>query len=418
MSGKSQSDLDAVIAAGRGAMPSFSNLSQDDQQVVADYVRSFSMSFAKTTLPAGQASIAGILVNGTSGGQTPGNQPLTLFALPSDGSSILFTRTVTSDAAGQFTFDKLDASPTTMYAIQTRYQKAFYTSDPLTFAHGGLTLTVPITVYETTSDVSGVSIEQMHLFFDFAPGMTTVGQLFIVTNLGDRAYIAADGTSVHLPLPPGATNIRFQDGDLGGRYQPVTGGFADTEAVAPGTGSTQILVSYDLPYDGKKLDMNLTMPYRVKNVNVLVPEGGIQLTSGQLSSAGVRQTQGGNMLNYVGGNLEAGQNLAVQLSGTANVTSTGATSASSSSVSPVLIVSAALLLVAAGVVAFVWLRQQRAASELAEEEGEVEDVEGRQEELLDSIAALDDDFEAGRMSEADYRSQRAALKAELTELMK
>jgi hypothetical protein len=376
------------------------------------------MSFAKTTLPAGQASIVGTLVNGTSGAQAPGSQPLTLYALPADGSSILFTRTVTSDASGQFTFDKLDASPTTMYAIQTRYQKAYYTSDPLTFAHGGLTLTVPITVYETTSDASGVRIEQMHLFFDFAPGQTTVGQLYIVTNSGDRAFIAADATSVRFPLPPGASNVRFQDGELGGRYQAVTGGFADTEAVAPGTGSAQILVSYDLPYDGKKLDVNLKMPYPVKNVNVLVPEGGIKLTSAQLNSAGVRQTQGGNMLNYVGGSLEAGQILAVQLSGTADGTLAGTTSASGASVSPVLVVSAALLLVAAGIVAFVWLRQQRVASELAEEEVEVEDVEARQDELLDSIAALDDDFGAGRVGEADYRSQRAALKAELTELMK
>jgi len=37
---------------------------------------------------------------------------------------------------------------------------------------------------------------------------------------------------------------------------------------------------------------------------------------------------------------------------------------------------------------------------------------------LAAIAELDDDFEAGRVAEADYRQQRAELKTELVELMK
>ena len=255
MSAQSQADLDAVIANGRGAMPGFADLSQADRFAAADYVRSLSMALGKASLPTGQSSIVGTLANGTAGASIPAHQPLTLYALTQDGSSILFTRTVTSDVGGQFAFDQLDPSPTTMYAIQTQYLKAYYTSEPLTFAHGGVTLTVPITVYETTTDAATVRVEQMHMFFDFASGSTTVGQLFIVSNSGDRAYIGTDGTSLHLPLPPGATNVRFQDGELGGRYQSVSDGFADTEAIAPGVGTVQILVSYDLPYDGKKLDV-------------------------------------------------------------------------------------------------------------------------------------------------------------------
>jgi len=414
MATKSQADLDAVIVNGRGAMPGFA-LGQDDRLAVADYVRSLSMSLNKVVLPTGQAAIAGSIVNGTAGAKTPGNLPVTLYALSPDGSSLMFTRTATADASGQFTFDQLDASGSILYGIQTEYLKAMYTSDPLTFAHGGLTVTAPITVYETSADASGVRVDQMHMFFDFQPGMTTVGQLFIVSNSGDHAYIAADGTSVHLPLPAGATNVQFQDGELGGRYQSVTGGFADTDAVAPGVGTAQILVSYDLPYDGKKLDINLPIAYPVKSLNVLVPEGGVQLASPQLTSAGSRPVQGGNMLNFVGGNLAAGASLALQLSGAPAVAAGSALPSGITSVSPVLIVAAALLLVAVAIVAFVWLRQQRAASEMAEEE--YEDVEARQDELLDTIATLDGDFEAGRVQEKEYRQQRAALKAELKELM-
>jgi membrane protein implicated in regulation of membrane protease activity len=148
----------------------------------------------------------------------------------------------------------------------------------------------------------------------------------------------------------------------------------------------------------------------------LVPEGSVNLTSAQLTSAGSRQTQSGNMVNFVGGNLAAGSSLAMQLGGAVNLAAPGGAPASASTTtSPVLIVAAALLLVAVAIVAFVWLRQQRAAAEVVQEEDE--DVEARQDELLNEIATLDDDFEAGRIQEKDYREQRAVLKAELKELM-
>jgi mono/diheme cytochrome c family protein len=419
MAAKSQADFDGVIANGRGAMPGLGTYRQDDKLAVADYVRSLSMALNKVVLPTGQAAIVGSIVNGTAGAKTPGNLPLTLYALSPDGSTLMYTRTAQTDANGQFTFDKLETSASIMYGIQTFYLKASYVSDPLTFVHGGLTLTVPITVYETTTDVSGVRVDQMHLFFEFLePGRTSVGQLFIVSNSADRAYMGADGTSVHLPLPPGATNVQFQDGELGGRYQQVKEGFADTDAVAPGTGTTQILVSYDLPYDGKKLDINLPVVYAVKSINVLVPEGGIKLTSAQLTLAGSRAVQGGNMVNFVGGDLDAGSTLAMQLSGAATVAVPGAVSTSAgTAISPVLIVAVALLLVSVAIVAFVWLRQQRAAAEGVEEEIEDADAEAQQDGLLSEIAALDDDFDAGRIQEKVYREQRAALKAELKELM-
>jgi hypothetical protein len=361
-----------------------------------------------------EAAITGSFVNGTPGGKAPGNLPVTLYALSPDGSSLMFTRTVTSDAQGQFVFDKLDATPPILYGLQAEYLRAIYTSEALSFAQGGLTLTVPITVYETTADAGSISIERMHMFFDFAsPGSTTIGVLYILSNTGDRAYIGSDGLAARFQLPAGATGLSFMDGELGGRFKSLGNGFADTEAVAPGTGTTQILVSYDLPYDAKKLDLQVPVAYPVKSINVLVPEGGARLTSPQLTESGVRPTQGGNMVNFVGGNLAAGASLVLQLSGAPSVSAPGTAAPASQTASPILIVAAALLLVAVAIVAFVWLKQRQQAEEVEE----VQDVEAEQDELLDAIAQLDDDFEAGRIQEKEYRQQRAALKAELKELM-
>jgi len=408
---RSQVELENVIANGRGAMPGFGNLSQAERAALSGYARSLAWAAEQPAAPAGQASIAGNILNGTTGAKTPPDVPVILYALAPDGSAIMYTRTVTSDAVGKFVFDKLDASPSLLYAVQVRYLKGNYTSDPLTFAHGGLTLTVPITVYETTTDAGVLRIEQMHLFFGAEVGTVSAGQLFIVSNPGDRAYLAADGTSVRLPLPPGAGNVSFEDGVLGGRYLPIKEGFADTEAILPG--ATQILVSYDLPYDGKRLEMALPLAYPVRSLNVLIPEGSLQLTSQQLAPAGTRATQGGNMINFVGGNLAAGQSLVLQLSGSI---ATGALAPGVGAGTPwAVIVAAALLLIAVAVVAYVWLRRQREATEW--EEVEVEDVAARKEELLDALAALDDGYEAGRVSKKEYARQRGELKAELLQLM-
>jgi len=400
-------------------MPGFGSLSQEDRLAAADYVRSLSMALNKVVLPAGQGAIAGSIVNGTAGAKVPGNLPLTLYALSPDGSTLMFTRTAQADASGQFTFEKLDSSASIMYGIQTQYLKATYTSDPLTFVHGGLTLTVPITVYETTTDVSGVRVDQMHLFFEFLePGQTSVGQLFIVSNSADRAYLGADGTSVRLPLPPGATNVQFQDGEWGGRYQQAKDGFADTDAVAPGAGTTQILVSYDLPYDGKKLDIKLPLVYAVKNINVLVPEGDVKLTSAQLTLAGSPRRPGrqhGELCRRKSGCRVNPGDAAQRRSGRCRARC-GVRQRRHGDF-PHSHRRGGFAVGAVAIVAFVWLRQQRAAAAVVEEQVEDADAEVRQDELLSEIAALDDDFEAGRIQEQVYREQRAALKAELKELL-
>ena len=415
MATQSQADLAAVIASGKGSMPGLAGLSQDEQAAIADYVRTLSMSLDKSAQrEAGQGTVIGTLLNGTAGASAPDRLPLTLYALNADASNIIFTRTITSDVGGRFVIDQLDPSPTIIYAVHAPFQKADYYSDLVTFAHGDLTVTMPITVYETTADAGALSVEQMHLFFEFAPGRVTAGQVFIVTNSGDRAYVSADGTSVRFSLPPNATNVSFDDGAPGGRYQLTAGGFADTEAVPPGVGAAEILVSFDLPYDGKKLDLDLTAAYPIRSVNVLVPEDGVKLTSAQLAAAGSRDTQTGRMLNFVGGGVAAGQAFALQLSGAPSLGAAGGAPVGTSGVSPLLVASAILLLAAAGIVAFVWLRQQRATAEVEDQEV---DVYARREELLDAMAALDDDFEAGQMPEADYRRQRQELKAELVELM-
>jgi hypothetical protein len=106
--------------------------------------------------------------------------------------------------------------------------------------------------------------------------------------------------------------------------------------------------------------------------------------------------------------LAAGDTVTFQLSGqpgsAAASPGTTALTASRSLGIGIGLGAVALVLVGAGLW---WLQRRRATG------AEPESREG----LLQAIADLDDDFEAGNMSEAEYRRVRTRLKAKLIRLM-
>ena len=92
-------------------------------------------------------------------------------------------------------------------------------------------LNLQITVYDSTSDVSLLTTDRVHILFDFSdPQNVNVVEVFIISNPSKQAVVAPtpDGTVVTFPLPQGYTNLQFQDGGLGDRYVEVSQGFADT----------------------------------------------------------------------------------------------------------------------------------------------------------------------------------------------
>ncbi len=70
---------------------------------------------------------------------------------------------------------------------------------------------------------------------------------------------------------------------------------------------------------------------------------------------------------------------------------------------------------AVAVIAYPILRRRHARAE-EDEEADDEVTDDPREDLLRQIAALDDEFDAGALTEAEYKQQRAALKSQLTEL--
>jgi hypothetical protein len=221
-------------------------------------------------------------------------------------------RSTTTDGEGRFRFEELETGSDWVYLVRVGYQEVMYSPGILSFEAGQSELSTEVVVYEATTDAEGIGAERAHIFVTFSEAGLSVTELYVFGNSGDRTYVGSESiegrrwTSRFL-LPEDSSDLAFDDGTLGARFLSTPGGFVDTEPQWPGT--TSVLFSYSLACPGGDCDLGRTLTHPVSNLNVLIPDTGATVTSGQLTFEGRRQAQGESYLNYVGRNLSPGQEL-------------------------------------------------------------------------------------------------------------
>jgi hypothetical protein len=312
------------------------------------------------------------------------------------------------------------------FYISVEYAGTTYESTSAVPGQDGLTIyDLPITLYETTTETSALAITQAHIILDYSkPDLVQVVEFLIITNSGDKTIVAAEtgGPVVKISLPTGYTNLQFEQGALGERFQQTPTGFADTFPVAPGAEQYQLVFAFELPlpkagfFGGSTLEFSQPLDYQAAATSILVPEG-ITLKADGFTAGGTQNM--GKDINYqifTASSLTAGSTLKISVSGTPKAAS--APGATGSTSTQYLIYGAGalgILLILIGGWLF-WRDRQRAnqaeADDLDEDE-ESTDSAGDTDELLDAIVALDDQFKAGKLSDAAYQERRAELKAKL-----
>ena len=426
---RSLSAVENAIASGSPPeMPAFSNSLQPAEiHAAAAYLRSFSQAPAtevKTastaeeppgSTPAASSSIviSGKIVHAAGKTLPPGLK--VMLQLYENMKPVTEAETETQ-TDGSFAFPQVERVSGQFLVVSAVYQDMQFFSDvvPVADLPKGEAVNLPVTVYDTTTDTSALSVERAHVFLNFEePGKLQVVEMLNINNPHPVVVTAKEGQAVlQYKLPPGAGSLQFQDGVLGERYLQTEDGFGDTASIPPAPNPHQILFAYEVPYENNKTTLQITFPLPVQSLLLAAPVNGVRIKSDQLNDGGQRDVQGMQIQLYQSGSLTASQPLDIAISGWPS---------SSSSILPgstgSLLFGAGVFVLVIAVAGIFLFRHQRTRQSTAAMTEENFAEEEAPEALLDAILALEDRYQAGELPEEVYHERRAALKARLQDLL-
>jgi len=307
---------------------------------------------------------------------------------------------------GSVTFDEVPFEPGRVFFASVPYGGAIYRSE-IVQVDQETSLNLQVQLYETTTDASNLLIDRLHVLIDFPQsGLIQVTEIFILSNLGSKTIVsgASGEPSAEFPLPENAGSIQFEDGSLGQRFLLTENGFGDTVSIPPGDGVYQVLVYFNLPFQGRRLNFQQTINYPLSAAVVMVPAGSATLTGTYLEDLGVQTLPEASVQVYSVLPIAPGESLDFQLSG---ITQNEPGASSGTQFLAVAAGAAGILLLGAGI--WLYFRNRKRFQEMSD----AEQVGLSQEEILDSILALEDLFQEGKISKESYQRKRAQLKEQL-----
>jgi len=361
---------------------------------------------------AWKGQVSGKVVNLTSGKTVVEPVEVMLHAWDPDNQERVMTHGK-AEPDGTFRFAEVDFHQDFSYSVMATYLGATYYSDMANVEKGETFLTLDAQVYDTTKDLSNISVDQLHVLFYIKEGQLGVTQFYGLSNSGkltvkDAVTLPRDRTgTLKFHLPDEAQNVQFGNDSSGGRFVLLPGGFADTAPIPPGEGVSQVIVTYNLPYTGK-MKYNYLAPVAVKSVSYLVLESsGLSLEEKNLTPAGEQSLEDGSTFKeYKAAPMGLGESIQLTLSGQPEGDANLSAAIPGNSRNQVLAVGAGVLgvaLVGAGVW---WWRRRR--------DGEIDEFsEDTVEDILAEIESLEQAFQRGELSEDGYREKRTNLRGQL-----
>ncbi len=353
---------------------------------------------------AGNGIINGQLVNKTSGGSSVADQVVTLKT--SLDNSEVGAATAKTQNDGRFVFDKLATAPGYSYEITVSYQEGDYSSNALSFAENETAKSVELVVYDSTTSSEAITVETAHTVIYAGQDSLEVMEVYLISNSSDRTYIGSGEVTalgrrktLDLPLPAGAIDMQYFGDLMGCCIVTIPEGFSDTMAIQPG--SKEIAYSYKIDQFPGKFTLSRTVANPMASYALLVAGEGINVESKELTARGPVDISGTTFNQFSGADFTPGQVISASLSGKAP---------SSHAVVLWVVLSLAVLAGAAGLV---YMLRRKPLQPVAVQDEPAWGQEG----LLVELAHLDDDFEAGKIAEADYQRRRAEKKAQLVRLM-
>lgn len=262
----------------------------------------------------------------------------------------------------------------------------------------------------TTEDPSQIVVTQLHIFLQREGNRLVVREFYLVNNTGGETYIGREDpqTGRRLTLtfsfPPDAADLTVVE-PQGERWVEISGGFADTEPIPPGTAPLEIVFQYALPF-AEGVTVERMFPVQVASLAVMVRGGDMAVDGDAFTSGGVMDTAVGPIRVYTAGPLGAGRPIRFRVQSDSLPLAAGtAPPVPARNSTGEIALGLVALAVAVGVAWALWRPPSPGP------------VPAAIRPQIEAIAALDADYQAGRVGEREYRRRREALKREARERM-
>ena len=316
-------------AMASGHVPSFAGtVSEADRRAAIDYVRTFAYDYPSGTAtaaatpaaaagqpPSGQPpavpeQITGYIVLGTPGQRLPSNLEV-VFEYQRNSDGAVISQTVPLDAQGHFVVTGTQMSHGDVMRARTDYDEITYFSDVVP---AGVQATLPITIYERTSDASTMRADVLHVIAQPTDQGLSVNEVYVLSNSTDRVVANPGQPILHLSLPAGATQFSADPNLPADILVPSGDGldfFGSLPAASQGTQS--IAFSYVLPKAATVLDRAVSFPIDLVNLLVQGDPQSIHVVSDRFASQGVRDFEGKTYQLFQASGLTAGQTVALKI---------------------------------------------------------------------------------------------------------
>ncbi|MCP4418119.1 MAG: hypothetical protein GY805_15965 [Chloroflexi bacterium] len=384
--------------------------------------------------PVEQATFQGQVINGTTN-EAFGDGEVRLRAFTINLEE-MYSETVPINEDGSFEFIVEDVSPDWVFLADVAYSGLTFNSNAVQVSNAEPSAQMPIVVFDSTTDPAAVAIDRLHMILAFSEGQLLVSELYVFSNVETAVFIGesgnADEGTVEIGLPTGAENVTFQRGfgTSMDSFIPATEfiqtdrGWADTVPLRAGSNSLNLLVSYDLSYDDGLL-LAHPLAYPATSASTIIAEVGVTITGEGWEFQGAQSTATGSYLGYINNSIVQADVLSLTLNGRpTQIVDTQGNPLPVRNRTNELIIGGVVLAMMLGVGLFFVQRWRaepspaHAATNVSIPAQKAKHQDGELEKLLQSIADLDDVYEAGELDEADYRQQRQDLKSQLTAVWK
>jgi len=366
---------------------------------------------APVTAEPNDGTVSGQVVNKTAGGGSTAGATVTLVSFGRKEQAPLGQRTAQTDADGRYSFTDLDRDPNIVYLTLARFQNVNYPTDQPFQLQDQAAAQADVAVYETTSADDAIQLENLNLLVVGASqGTLQCMEMGALLNKGDRTFVTANpqdqalARAIKFALPKGAMSVQMQTGFSDQDVIGAIGGVQVTSPVLPGR--HQFAMSFDLPYNGSSVDVSMQIPYPAAAYSVYLPDTGVKLEGSPLAPAGATQLGGQSYQLYSASNVAKSTIVAGQLSGL------GANGSFGPGQLAIISLGVVLFVLGGGVLLF----GNRLRPGLRGNGESATDLEQERLELVVRLAALDERFSAGEVSQAQYDAERARGKQRLREL--